>query len=296
MPRGIILKGIGSFYYVKIQETNTVIECRARGRFRKDSIIPMVGDHVEVKLSEHDALKGSIEAILPRDTCLVRPPVANVDQVVTVLSIRSPEPNLLLLDKIILAAEFEGLDVVVCFNKIDLDENRSYEKLSQIYLSAGYDVICASARNGEGIEQLRDSLKDKVTAFAGPSGVGKSSLLNAVDPRFSLKTGEISKKIERGKHTTRHVELLQLKEGGYVVDTPGFSSFELAAVPAKEMDRFFREFGEYIPLCRFRGCSHTSEPGCAVIDAVEQGKIFSSRYQSYLQFYSQRKNVKEWEK
>ncbi|NLY43575.1 MAG: ribosome small subunit-dependent GTPase A [Clostridiaceae bacterium] len=296
MPRGIILKGIGSFYYVKIQETNTVIECRARGRFRKDSIIPMVGDHVEVKLSEHDALKGSIEAILPRVTCLVRPPVANVDQVVTVLSIRSPEPNLLLLDKIILAAEFEGLDVVVCFNKIDLDENRSYEKLSQIYLSAGYDVICASARNGEGIEQLRDSLKDKVTAFAGPSGVGKSSLLNAVDPRFSLKTGEISKKIERGKHTTRHVELLQLKEGGYVVDTPGFSSFELAAVPAKEMDRFFREFGEYIPLCRFRGCSHTSEPGCAVIDAVEQGKIFSSRYQSYLQFYSQRKNVKEWEK
>ncbi|MDK2809892.1 MAG: ribosome biosis GTPase / thiamine phosphate phosphatase [Petroclostridium sp.] len=294
MPRGIILKGIGGFYYVKTEKG--IVECKARGKLRKDDVVPMAGDYVEVQLSQHDEAKGSIENIFPRTNSLIRPPVANVEQLIIVVAVCCPDPNLLLLDKFIIAAESKKLDIVICLNKIDLDKNDAYIDIYNAYLNAGYKVICTSTHTCQGIDELRGILKGKVTVFAGASGVGKSSLLNAVDSRFKLQTGEMSKKIERGKHTTRHVELLELEDGSYVVDTPGFSSFDLLDIKAKELDCLFKEFREYVSLCKFRGCSHTSEPGCAIIEAVNQKKICGSRYQNYLQFYNQLKNVKEWKK
>lgn len=294
MPSGIIVKGIGGFYYVHTDQG--IIECKARGKFRKQDIIPLVGDKVEVALSSHDTSKGSIESIHPRTVEMIRPPVANVDQLVIVCAITSPEPNLMLLDKFLLAAENKGLEAVLCINKIDLDPDKSYESLYNIYQSAGYKVICTSKRTKQGIEELKEILHNRITAFAGSSGVGKSSLLNAVDPRFTLQTGEVSKKIERGKHTTRHVELLELENGGYVVDTPGFSTFELAVIKADELGQYYREFQEYTGQCRFRGCSHTAEPGCAITEAVGEGSISPTRHENYVQFYQELKKIKEWEK
>jgi len=295
MPEGTIIKGIGGFYYVKTD--SGIVECRARGKFRKSTDTPLVGDNVIIQLSENDHTKGSIEKILPRTIQLVRPAVANVNQLLVVFALHSPEPNLLLADKFLVAAESKGLDVVLCINKIDLDEDRNrFKELYNIYKIAGYKVIGTSCKTMEGIEELREALRNKITAFAGPSGVGKSSLLNAIDQRFSLQTGEISKKIERGRHTTRHVELLELDGGGFVVDTPGFSTFELMDISASKLQYYFREFEPYIPYCRFSSCSHTSEPGCAVIEALNNGAICTSRYENYIQFYNQLKNKKEWEK
>ena len=294
MPSGIIIKGIGGFYYVNTDQG--IIECKARGKFRKQDVIPLVGDKVEVDLSPHDDTKGSIESIHPRSVEMVRPPVANVDQLVIVCAIAAPAPSLMLLDKFLLAAENKGLEAVLCINKIDLDQDKEYEKLYNIYHSAGYKVICTSKRTKQGIDELKDILHNRITAFAGSSGVGKSSLLNAVDPRFTLQTGEVSKKIERGKHTTRHVELLKLENGGYVLDTPGFSTFELAVIKADELTHCYREFDNYTEQCRFRGCSHTAEPGCAVIEAVKEGSISPTRHENYIQFYQELKKIKEWEK
>ncbi|MCG8501026.1 MAG: ribosome small subunit-dependent GTPase A [Firmicutes bacterium] len=294
MPKGIILKGIGGFYYVKTSEG--VIECKARGKFRKRDMIPMVGDRVDISIAAHDATKGSIEHIDPRRTQLIRPPVSNVDQAVIVVSVTSPNPNLVLVDKFLVAAENQKLDIILCFNKIDLDESKAYVDLFNIYAGSGYGIVGTSSVTGAGINELRNMLEGKITVFAGASGVGKSSLLNAVDPRFSLQTGEISQKIKRGRHTTRHVELLALKDGSYVVDTPGFSSMDLTNIRKEELQYLFKEFTEHIPLCRFRGCAHTSEPGCSVLEALDKNKISASRYNNYLQFYNQLKDIKEWQR
>ncbi|MEW9124009.1 MAG: ribosome small subunit-dependent GTPase A [Thermotaleaceae bacterium] len=278
MIKGTIIKGIGGFYYVKAEDK--IYECKARGKFRKEKVIPLVGDHVKISVHE-GSMQGVIESILHRTTELIRPPVANVNQAVIVFAIQRPEPNLSLLDRFLVLAENEGLNIVICFNKVDLATEDIFNKLYNIYGNMGYEVIATSTKIGTGIEPLKSCLKDKTTVFAGPSGVGKSSLLNKIQPNLALQTGEISEKIERGKHTTRHVELLSLDFGGWVLDTPGFSSLQVDFIEKDQLQYLFKEFGSFIEECKFHPCSHIKEPDCGVKKALEENIIYSSRYDSY---------------
>lgn len=286
MPQGIIIKGIGGFYYVKID--NRIIECRARGKFRNEKITPLVGDIVEITVQNNS---GAISNILPRKTQLIRPLVANVDQAIIVFAAASPDPNMDLLDRFLLLAEYNSLEMIICINKIDLMDIEQIDELLIPYKNGGYKVVYTSTRTGYGIEELKSSLKQRITVFAGPSGVGKSSLLNSLDPSFNTKTGEISSKIGRGKQTTRHTELLELKVGGYVLDTPGFSSLDIDFISKEEIEHLFREFDDYIGQCRFTGCSHISEPDCAVKEAVEENNINEKRYNSYVRLYNEIKKI-----
>jgi ribosome biogenesis GTPase len=283
---GIIIKGIGGFYYVKAADDN-VYECKARGIFRKEHITPMIGDRVEIDVKNG---KGSITAILPRTTQLIRPPVANIDTLVLVVAAASPEPNLYLIDKMLINAQINGITPIICINKTDLAQR---DDLKEIYKS--YDVISVSAEKNEGIDKLNALITNKVSAFSGLSGVGKSSLLNLITNQ-EMETGSISEKISRGKHTTRHVELLELKSGGFVLDTPGFSSLEIEGIKADELQDYFPEMDEVKHNCRFRGCSHINEPDCAVKELLESGELSKSRYESYIELYNILKQIKEWEK
>lgn len=285
--QGTIIKGIGGFYYVKASQN--VYECRARGVFRKQRITPAIGDIVEI---EADGEKGSIVDILDRRSYLVRPPVANIDTMLLVSAASSPEPNLFLMDKMLVNAEISHISPVVCINKTDLARR---DDLTDIYKSAGYEVFTVSAEKNEGIQELTGYLKGRTTAFAGLSGVGKSSLLNIITDG-KLETGSVSEKIQRGKHTTRHVELFELSDGGFVLDTPGFSSLEIEGIKADELWQYFPEMRDSRNKCRFRGCSHINEPNCYIKDKLKNGEILPSRYESYVQIYNQLKSVKEWEK
>lgn len=282
MLEGKIVKGIGGFYYVK--SDGEVYECRARGIFRKQDIVPMVGDDVRIRLNKEDETTGYVEEILERRNELFRPPVSNVDQAVIVFALKSPDPNLWLLDKFLILAEEQEIEIVICFNKIDLVSEDEKLEYNGIYEKAGYSVLNTSTERGEGIERLREVLSGKTTVFAGPSGVGKSTLLNAVQPDLKLQTGSVSEKTSRGKHTTRHVELMGLEMGGYVLDTPGFSSLELDFLTEENLEVYFPEIYRQSEGCRFRGCRHNKEPGCAVKGAVEQGEISEKRYENYLLF------------
>lgn len=284
---GTIIKGIGGFYYVKA--SGKVYECKARGVFRKQKITPMIGDRVEIELIGE---KGSIAKILPRSSFLVRPPVANVDTMMLVVAAASPEPNLFLIDKMLVNAEINNIEPAVCINKTDI---ASREDIAEIYSKAGYKVFCVSAEKHEGTAELMDYLEGKTTAFAGLSGVGKSSLLNIITDD-DLETGSVSEKIQRGKHTTRHVELFEMKGGGFVLDTPGFSSLEVEGIKAEDLWQYFPEMANSQNKCRFRGCSHINEPDCFVKEKVENGEMASSRYESYIELYNKLKSVKEWEK
>lgn len=284
---GIIIKGIGGFYYVKA--AGNIYECKARGILRKQRITPMIGDITEIELLGD---KGSIVAIKPRKSYLVRPPVSNIDTMVLVVAAASPEPNMFLIDKMLINAEIRGIEPVICINKTDLAKRNDIEK---IYISAGYRVFSVSAEKKEGIKDLFEYLADKTTAFAGLSGVGKSSLLSLITDDV-LETGTVSEKIQRGRHTTRHVELFELKNGGFVLDTPGFSSLEVDGIKAEDLYKYFPEMAESEGQCKFRGCSHINEPGCFVKEQLSQGKISESRYESYRQLYEKLKTVKEWEK
>lgn len=284
---GTIIKGIGGFYYVKA--SGKVYECKARGVFRKQKITPMIGDRVEIELIGE---KGSIAKILPRSSFLVRPPVANVDTMMLVVAAASPEPNLFLIDKMLVNAEINNIEPAVCINKTDI---ASREDIAEIYSKAGYKVFCVSAEKQEGTAELMDYLEGKTTAFAGLSGVGKSSLLNIITDD-DLETGSVSEKIQRGKHTTRHVELFEMKGGGFVLDTPGFSSLEVEGIKAEDLWQYFPEMANSQNKCRFRGCSHINEPDCFVKEKVENGEMASSRYESYIELYNKLKSVKEWEK
>lgn len=284
---GIIIKGIGGFYYVKA--AGNIYECKARGILRKQRITPMIGDIAEIELSGD---KGSIVAIKPRKSFLLRPPVSNIDTMVLVVAVASPEPNMFLIDKMLINAEIRGIEPVICINKTDLAKRNDIEK---IYISAGYRVFSVSAEKKEGIKDLFEYLADKTTAFAGLSGVGKSSLLSLITDDV-LETGTVSEKIQRGRHTTRHVELFELKNGGFVLDTPGFSSLEVDGIKAEDLYKYFPEMAESEGQCKFRGCSHINEPGCFVKEQLSQGKISESRYESYRQLYEKLKTVKEWEK
>lgn len=285
MVKGIIVKGIAGFYYVRTD--NGIYECKARGIFKKNKVTPLVGDKVNISILSENPKEGWIEEIEERNVELFRPAVANVDQAVIVFALKSPDPHLNLLDKIILLAEYSGLDLTICFNKADLIVGDSeFERYKAIYELAGYNVVMTSTKTGEGIEAVRELLKDKISVFAGPSGVGKSSMLNVVQPGLELKTGEISEKIKRGKHTTRHTELIELEFGGWVVDTPGFTSLDLNFIDMAELADLFQEFREFEGHCRFNDCMHINEPDCAVKAAVETGHIHQNRYDSYLYFYN----------
>ncbi len=284
---GTIIKGIGGFYYVKTR--GNIYECKARGIFRKQKITPMIGDKVEIDINGD---KGNITDILPRSFSLSRPPVANVGVMMLVVAAAQPEPNLFLIDKMLVNAHINGIEPVICINKTDL---AGREDIKEIYSKAGYDIFCVSAEKETGIKKLEEYLRGKTTAFAGLSGVGKSSLLSLITNDF-LETGSVSEKILRGRHTTRHVELFELDEGGFVLDTPGFSSLEVEGIKAEDLWKYFPEMADSQNKCRFRGCSHINEPDCRVKDKLESGEIAPSRYESYRELYGRLKSVKEWEK
>lgn len=291
MIKGKIIKGIGGFYYV--ETADTVYECKARGNFRNKKIIPLVGDDVEISVNEN--AENRIENILERKNSLVRPPLANIDQLFIVSSIVDPFINTYNIDKMTALAEYKGIEPIIVLTKIDLSED--YKKYAETYISSGFTVITCNNLNGEGSEKVLPLLKEKISAFSGNTGVGKSSLLNAIDPRLSLKTGETSKKLGRGKHTTRHCELFKVG-GGYVADTPGFSSidFEKGETILKDyLFDCFREFKPYFGQCKFTSCAHINENGCAVCAAVKNGEISESRHNSYVKMYNDVKNIKEWE-
>lgn len=288
MLEGVITKGIGGFYYVRTAEQS--YECKARGKLRREGLTPMVGDRVQISVEEG---KGNVEQIMPRSTMLTRPAVANIDQLIVVAAMSAPQPNPALIDHFLLMGELTGVHTVLCLNKIDLD-TQCAEELAAIYRKAGYRVLCTSAVKEEGASELRSLLKDRITAFAGNSGVGKSSILNMVGLDQLLLTGEVSEKLGRGRHTTRHVELLELNGGGFVLDTPGFSTFELPDIEAQQLQNYYPEFKLHLGCCRFRGCSHISEPGCAVIEAVQTGEIGAQRHESYCNLYRELKQAKAW--
>ena len=287
---GIILKGIGGFYYVDTAEG--LIECKARGKFRLKTGKPVIGDRVEIEIQPDGT--GYMMSIAERRNQLMRPAVANLDQLVVVCAAAPPRTDPFLIDKVTAIAEHKEMDVLIVINKTDID---SGDELFRVYTQAGFTVLRVSAETGEGVDELKAHLKGKTSAFAGNSGVGKSSLLNRIDSRFALKVGAISQKIERGRHTTRHVELMKLEDGGYIADTPGFSAFNLEQmdlVLKNDLQYTFREFAPYLNQCRFTGCAHVKEKGCAIIAAVEAGKISKERHESYCRLYDSVKDIKEW--
>ncbi len=290
---GIILQSIGGFYVV--EAADAVYTCRARGVFRKEGITPVAGDHVQIAVLEEG--KGSIEEVLPRKNGLVRPPVANLDHLVLVASVAEPAPNRLVLDTMIALAERQEIEPVMVISKTDLLDG---EDLYQTYRLAGLDCYRVSMADPATVEPLRKRLQGSVSVFTGNSGVGKSSLLNLLEPHLELETGEISRKLGRGRHTTRTATLFPLEGGGYWVDTPGFSSLDLERldwISKEELPHCFREFTPYWGQCRFgTSCLHIREPGCAVREALEQGKIAPSRYESYVALYQEVKDKKEWER
>ncbi len=289
--KGIILKGIGGFYYIKAED-GFVYECKAKGIFRKEKITPLAGDWVKITVDGEK--KGVIDEILPRKNEWLRPPLANLDQLVLVVSSCEPVPNLLNLDKLLTVAEYKGIEPLLVITKVDLAD---VEELKQIYCNAGFTTIFINNLEEGAGKALLPYLEEKVTALTGNSGVGKSSLLNNIFGTSALETSEISQKLGRGRHTTRHVELYPVS-GGYVADTPGFSTIEInkyALIKKEELAECFCEFAPYLGKCRFHDCSHTGEVGCAVKEALEQGEISLSRYQSYCQLYEDAKLIKEWE-
>ncbi|WP_425448967.1 ribosome small subunit-dependent GTPase A [Dethiothermospora halolimnae] len=281
MLEGIIIKGVGGLYIVKVKDE--LYECKARGLFRKKKITPLIGDKVLIQSDDLNKT-GYIMEICDRESQLIRPPVANVNQAIIVFAIGAPEPNLWLLDRFLLLAKHQDLDITICINKFDLDENGKINGITDIYEKAGYNIIKTSTKTGEGIEELAKVLENKITVFAGPSGVGKSTLLNKIQPNLELRTGQISKKTKRGKHTTRHTELMELNNGGWVLDTPGFSSLDINFIIEEELDYYFPEIYKWKDFCKFRGCKHRKEPKCEVKAMVESGDISESRYENYLMF------------
>lgn len=290
MIEGVIVKGIGGFYYVSTQKG--VAECRARGKFRKQGIKPMVGDRVKITLVNESSMEGAVEEIEERKNFLIRPPVANIECIVIVVAATKPQPDFYMIDKLILNAESRGIEVVIAVNKTDL---QSADEIKEIYSKAGYDVIPVCAKTNFGVDELKEKIKGKITAFAGNSGVGKSSLLNHFG--LGLDVGDVSK-IERGKHTTRHVELFQVLPGSYVMDTPGFSILEITDIEANDVKKYFNEIAACEGKCRFADCNHfgTKSKDCAVADALAKGEIPQSRFDSYKQIYEALKEIKTWEK
>lgn len=293
MLEGRLIKGIGGFYYV--EAADTIYECKARGVFRKQKITPLVGDIVSITIN--DNAENTVDEIKARKNALVRPALANLDQLFVVASIVDPAINTTVIDRIIAIAEFKHIEPVVVLTKIDLSDH--YMKYYDIYSKAGFKVILCDNSTGSGSDEVRAMLADKVSAFTGNTGVGKSSLLNAIDSRLAVETGETSKKLGRGKHTTRHCELFKVA-GGYVADTPGFSSVDFERcekIFKDDLPYCFREFEPYLDKCRFQtNCAHINDKGCAVVEAVNNGYISRERHNSYIDLYNEVKDIKEWQK
>ncbi len=291
--QGKIIKGIAGFYYIYAEDGN-IYECKAKGIFRKDNFKPLVGDNVEITVLNEEEKEGSVTSILPRRNSLIRPAVANVDQAFLIFAMENPKPNFLLLDRFLIMMEQQEIPVVICFNKKDVGEKEEMEKLYEIYTGCGYRVVLSSTYEGEGMDEIREILKGKTTVVAGPSGVGKSSITNCMQGEVQMETGEISKKLKRGKHTTRHSQVIPVEKNTFLVDTPGFSSLYLTDMKEEELRDYFPEFVMYEPQCRFQGCMHIHEPGCAVKKALSEGKISQQRYDNYLALYEELKEKRRY--
>lgn len=290
--QGKIIKGIAGFYYV--YTVRGLVECKAKGIFRKDKIKPLVGDNVEIELIDESLLLGNIIRILPRSNALVRPAAANIDQALVIFAIVKPNPNYNLLDRFLINMEQQGLPAVICFNKRDIASERELTELSEAYGKCGYQVLFVSGAKEQGIEEIRKCLKGKTTVVAGPSGVGKSTIINALYPEANMETGEISRKIERGKHTTRHAQLFALSDDTFIMDTPGFTSLSIGNMEKDQLQECYPEFAEFEKYCRFGGCAHISEPECGVKEALAEGKISRVRYDNYVMLYEELKNRKKY--
>ncbi len=291
--QGKIIRGIAGFYYVHVVESG-VYECKAKGIFRKDGIKPLVGDDVEIEILDEKDMEGNIMQILPRRNDLIRPAVANIDQALVVFAAAKPKPHFQLLDRFLVMMESKEIPAILCFNKSDIVDDAEIASLKEIYENCGYPLLFTSAKEETNIDELKELLRGKTTAIAGPSGVGKSSLINQLQSGVKMETGSISRKIERGKHTTRHSELIVLEDGSYIMDTPGFSSLYVGDIEKEELKYCFPEFSAYEGKCRFNGCSHTHEPGCAVQEAVEEGKIHRMRYEDYTFLYRELQEKKRY--
>lgn len=290
--QGKIVKGISGFYYVHIAESG-IYECKAKGAFRNQKIKPLVGDNVEIAVIDEAGKKGNIEQILPRKNELIRPAVANIDMALVIFAAAKPQPNFNLLDRFLIMMEYQNVPVTICFNKTDLVTEEELHTFSKVYESCGYPVLYTSAKNEQGIDAVLAALEGKTTAVAGPSGVGKSSLINELQPEHVMETGAISTKIARGKHTTRHSEIIPVNDNTYIMDTPGFSTLYIPGFEKEELGQYYREFAAYEPYCRFKGCSHIGEPDCGVKAALGDG-VSRLRYENYKLLYEELKSVKKY--
>ena len=295
--KGKIVKGIGGFYYVACEDLK-IYECKARGVFRNNKVKPLVGDDCEIEMVEDsEKITGNIISILPRRNKLIRPAAANADQAIIIFAAAYPEPHLGLLDRFLINMEQQEIETIICFNKIDDGSKEKIDKVhyyADIYSKAGYRVLLTSAHTKEGIDELKQLLKGKTSVLSGASGVGKSSILNAILPGFKAETGEISQKIKRGKNTTRHSELIQVDKDTFIMDTPGFSSMDFMDLSEDQLMYMYREFNEYNDSCRFTGCVHMAEPGCSVKKAVEEGNISEERYESYRSLFELLKSRRKY--
>ena len=289
---GRIIKGIAGFYYVYADDGNTY-ECKAKGIFRKDRLKPMVGDEVTADILDENEHTGNITGILPRRNILIRPAAANVDQALIVFALTHPEPNYTMLDKLLLQFSIQNVRAVIVFNKEDLVKDSDKEKVSSIYGKSGADMLFTCATKNQGIDELRSVLRGRLSCVAGPSGVGKSSLINCLQNEVKAETGDISRKAERGKHTTRHSEIIPISDDTFIMDTPGFSSFDVLIDDPETLKDHYEEFISYTG-CRFQPCSHTHEPDCMVKEAVERGQISRERYDNYVLIYSELKNLRRY--
>lgn len=286
---GKIIKGISGFYYVYVEGAG-LYECKAKGAFRKQKIKPLVGDNVEIAVIDEANKLGNVEKILPRKNELIRPAVSNIDMALVIFASAKPDPNFNLLDRFLCMMEYQKVPVTICFNKIDLVDQKKLKEYSGIYEPAGYNVIFTCTKTKEGLGSIRSLLEGKTTTVAGPSGVGKSSIINCLQSDITMETGTISEKIERGKHTTRHSEIIPVSHDTYIMDTPGFSSMDVPGFEKEDLWTCYPEFVRHEPYCRFIGCSHINEPDCGVKAAVEDGEISPVRYENYKLLYEELKN------
>ncbi len=291
--QGKIVKGIAGFYYVHVPDKG-IYECKAKGIFRKENQKPLVGDDVEIQILDEEESKGNIEKLLPRKSELIRPAVANIDQALVIFAIVKPQPNFNLLDRFLIMMEQQSIPCIICFNKADIDEEEEGISYEEMYRACGYKTLQVSAKTGQGIDELKEMLVGKTTTVAGPSGVGKSSIINELQTGIRMETGAISTKIERGKHTTRHSELIAMEENTYILDTPGFSSLGLFDLEKEDLAKYYPEFVNYEKYCKFAGCAHMNEPVCGIKEAVEDGEISVLRYENYKLLYQELKEKRKY--